>query len=55
VANTTSELVAAHIGQRLLAALAESGHRISHIRVELDECDGQIGVWLSDPERSIVI
>jgi 6-pyruvoyltetrahydropterin/6-carboxytetrahydropterin synthase len=55
VANTTSELLAAHIGQRLLAALAESANRISHIRVELDECDGQIGVWQSDPERSIVI
>ena len=37
------------------AALADAAKHISHIRVELDECDGQIGVWQSDPERSIVI
>jgi 6-pyruvoyltetrahydropterin/6-carboxytetrahydropterin synthase len=55
VPNTTSELLAAYIGQRLLAALIDHAHRITHIRVELDECDGQIGVWQFDPERSLVI
>jgi 6-pyruvoyltetrahydropterin/6-carboxytetrahydropterin synthase len=55
VPNTTSELLAAYIGQRLLTALGDQAQRISHIRVELDECDGQIGVWQFDPERSLVI
>ncbi len=45
VANTTSELLASYIGGRLLAALGGVAKRITHVRVELDECDGQIGVW----------
>lgn len=45
VPNTTSELLAKYIGERLLAALGEAAKSITHIRVELDECDGQIGVW----------
>jgi 6-pyruvoyltetrahydropterin/6-carboxytetrahydropterin synthase len=45
--NTTSELVAAHIGTRLLTALAPAANTLSHIRIEFDECDGQIGVWES--------
>jgi 6-pyruvoyltetrahydropterin/6-carboxytetrahydropterin synthase len=48
VPNTTSELLAAYIGQRLLAALGDAANGITHVRVELDECDGQIGVWESD-------
>ena len=48
VPNTTSELLAAYIGQRLLAALGDAAKGITHVRVELDECDGQIGVWESD-------
>jgi 6-pyruvoyltetrahydropterin/6-carboxytetrahydropterin synthase len=54
VANTTSELLAAYIGNRLLVALGDAAKSISHIRVELDECDGQIGVWDCEPERSFV-
>jgi 6-pyruvoyltetrahydropterin/6-carboxytetrahydropterin synthase len=45
VANTTAELLAAHIGARLLASLRDDASKFSHIRVELDECDGQIAVW----------
>ncbi len=55
VANTTSELLAAFIGERLLVALGDAGERVAHLRIELDECDGQIGVWEADPTRSIVI
>jgi 6-pyruvoyltetrahydropterin/6-carboxytetrahydropterin synthase len=47
VANTTSELLAAYIGDRLLADLGDAAKSITHVRVELDECDGQIGVWES--------
>ena len=52
VANTTSELLAAYIGGRLLAALGDAAKGITHVRVELDECDGQIGVWESRPVKS---
>ena len=45
VANTTSELLATYIGNRLLAALGDAAESITHVRVELDECDGQVGVW----------
>lgn len=45
VPNTTSELLAAYIGGRLLESLGPATTGITHIRVELDECDGQIGVW----------
>ena len=45
VANTTAELLAAHIGARLLASLQPESEKFSHVRVELDECDGQIGIW----------
>lgn len=49
VANTTSELLAAHIGTRLLTALGAAATNLTRIRIELDECDGQIGVWESQP------
>jgi 6-pyruvoyltetrahydropterin/6-carboxytetrahydropterin synthase len=55
VANTTSEMLAAYIGGRLLSALGDASQKISHIRVELDECDGQIGIWQSEPARSFII
>jgi 6-pyruvoyltetrahydropterin/6-carboxytetrahydropterin synthase len=45
VPNTTSELLAKYIGGRLLESLGASAAGITRIRVELDECDGQIGVW----------
>jgi len=45
VPNTTAELVARYIGGRLLGDLQEkTGHRPARIRVEVDECCGQIGV-----------
>ncbi|MEX2306536.1 MAG: 6-pyruvoyl tetrahydropterin synthase family protein [Pirellulales bacterium] len=45
VANTTAELLARYIGQQLLAALGDQAVKIECLRVELDECDGQIAVW----------
>lgn len=43
VSNTTSELLARHIGLRLLADLtASTGSRPPRLRVELDDCLGQI-------------
>ena len=46
IANTTAELVASYIGQRLLSVLAEQiGIRPARLRIELDECDGQVAVW----------
>jgi 6-pyruvoyltetrahydropterin/6-carboxytetrahydropterin synthase len=45
VANTTAELLAAHIGNRLLAQLRDQGGEIDRLRLEVDECDGQVGIW----------
>lgn len=45
VPNTTSELLAAYIGKRLMEALGDAATKISRLRVSVDECDGQIGVW----------
>ena len=45
VANTTAELLAAYIGERLVAALAADASELGSVRVEVDECDGQIAVW----------
>jgi 6-pyruvoyltetrahydropterin/6-carboxytetrahydropterin synthase len=43
VANTTSELLARHIGRRLLADLEDhTGARPSWIQVEVDDCFGQV-------------
>jgi 6-pyruvoyltetrahydropterin/6-carboxytetrahydropterin synthase len=47
VSNTTAELLAAYIGKRLLALLGGSSATIEWLRIEVDECDGQIGVWHS--------
>ncbi|MGL4513294.1 MAG: 6-pyruvoyl trahydropterin synthase family protein [Lacipirellulaceae bacterium] len=45
VANTTAELLAHWIGERLAIALdTELGFRPTAIVVEVDECDGQVGV-----------
>lgn len=42
VANTTTELIARHIGRQLLAELEDAtGVRPSLIRIEVDECYGQ--------------
>jgi 6-pyruvoyltetrahydropterin/6-carboxytetrahydropterin synthase len=46
VANSTTELLARYIGERLLAALAVAGHgRPTRLRVEVDECFGQLATW----------
>jgi 6-pyruvoyltetrahydropterin/6-carboxytetrahydropterin synthase len=40
--NTTAELLATYLGQRLLADLEQRlGNRPARIRVEVDECFGQ--------------
>jgi 6-pyruvoyltetrahydropterin/6-carboxytetrahydropterin synthase len=55
VANTTSELLAKYIGNRLLIALGDAAKSITCIRVELDECDGQVGIWETEPERAFFV
>lgn len=45
VPNTTSEMLARYIGRRLQAALQQAGAKLESLQVEVDECDGQIGVW----------
>jgi 6-pyruvoyltetrahydropterin/6-carboxytetrahydropterin synthase len=55
LANTTAELLARHIGQALLAAMDKRlGFVPTHLRIELDECDGQLGIyeWRPDPNPS---
>jgi len=45
VANTTAELLARHLGHKLLDQLeTRCGIRPERVRVEVDECAGQIGV-----------
>lgn len=45
VANTTTELLARHIGRKLLDALeARTGSRPQRVRIEVDECYGQAAV-----------
>jgi 6-pyruvoyltetrahydropterin/6-carboxytetrahydropterin synthase len=45
VANTTAELLAAYIGGRLLNELHADAGKFQSLRVEVDECDGQIAIW----------
>lgn len=46
VANTTAELIARWIGQRLKAELANArGHRVDTLRVDIEENFGQWGRW----------
>jgi 6-pyruvoyltetrahydropterin/6-carboxytetrahydropterin synthase len=48
VANTTAELLAAYVGRELQLALeSRCGLAEPQLRVELDECDGQLGIWES--------
>lgn len=42
--NTTAEQLALWIGGRLMDALAAQGFRPEGCRVEVDECEGQIGI-----------
>jgi 6-pyruvoyltetrahydropterin/6-carboxytetrahydropterin synthase len=48
VANTTAEQLAAHIGQRVLAELGAEAGKLTRVRIEVDECEGQIAVWERD-------
>jgi 6-pyruvoyltetrahydropterin/6-carboxytetrahydropterin synthase len=46
VANTTTELLARYIGERLVEALLAAGHpRPARLRIEVDECFGQFATW----------
>ncbi|MEX2139467.1 MAG: 6-pyruvoyl tetrahydropterin synthase family protein [Pirellulales bacterium] len=46
VANSTTELLARYIGERLLEVLAAAGHaRPERLRIEVDECFGQLATW----------
>lgn len=45
VPNTTAELLAAYIGGRLFDMLGGAAGKIDRLQVEVDECDGQVGVW----------
>ena len=46
LANTTAELLARWIGRRLLDKLSQrTGLRPRRMKIEVDECEGQIGVW----------
>jgi 6-pyruvoyltetrahydropterin/6-carboxytetrahydropterin synthase len=52
VANTTSELLARYIGRRLLQTLTASGHpRPQRLRIDVDECFGQLATWDSTEEH----
>ncbi len=44
VANTTAELLARWIGEQLLEELRRGGATIEGLVVEVDECEGQVGV-----------
>ncbi len=49
VPNTTAEMLARWIGQRLLERLAARGvQRPGSTRIEVDECFGQLGIWQTD-------
>jgi 6-pyruvoyltetrahydropterin/6-carboxytetrahydropterin synthase len=45
VANTTAELLAAYIGERLHDSMGSAAANVERLQVAVDECDGQIGVW----------
>jgi 6-pyruvoyltetrahydropterin/6-carboxytetrahydropterin synthase len=51
VSNTTAELLAAYLGQRLLIALKKrTGFCPTHVQVEVDENHGQWGIWVGPAE-----
>jgi 6-pyruvoyltetrahydropterin/6-carboxytetrahydropterin synthase len=46
VPNTTSELLAQYIGTQLIAAIEKrTGAKLDRVRIEVDECFGQMAVW----------
>lgn len=54
VANTTTELLAKHIGRCLLERLEEK-HKIlpQALTIEVDECYGQLGIWVWEQSNVI--
>jgi len=51
VANTTAELLARYLGGRLTEALAARGAApCERMRITVDECEGQVGVWERSPD-----
>jgi 6-pyruvoyltetrahydropterin/6-carboxytetrahydropterin synthase len=49
VANTTAELVARHIGERLIEGFGSlAGGGLTSLRIEVDECFGQIAICEMD-------
>jgi 6-pyruvoyltetrahydropterin/6-carboxytetrahydropterin synthase len=51
VPNTTAEMLARYIGERLNAALfARGGLKPARTQIEVDECFGQLGIWRLDRE-----
>jgi len=51
IPNTTAEMLARHIGRRLLDDLErKSGFRPRLTRIEVDECEGQSAVWEYEDE-----
>ena len=44
VPNTTAEQLARYLAGQLRDALAAAGARLDAVRVEVDECEGQIGI-----------
>jgi len=55
IANTTSELLARYIGQQLLEQLEQrTGARPGRLRIEVDDCFGQVAVvTLKSPELRV--
>ena len=45
VTNTTAEMLARYIGQRLIQDLGLRSPAIESVKVEIDECDGQLASW----------
>jgi len=51
VANTTAELLARYLGGRLTESLAARGAPpYERMRITVDECEGQAGVWERAPD-----
>jgi len=49
VANTTAELLARYLAERLMAKLTERKFRPTRVQLEVDECYGQLGVYTFTP------
>jgi 6-pyruvoyltetrahydropterin/6-carboxytetrahydropterin synthase len=51
VANTTAELLARYLGQRLLDAMQSRGMPVpERVTIEVDECEGQVGICTLTPQ-----